>query len=191
MFNLYDNIQSATGGAAIPGRSGALGVGRLGDGGSSRTGGLYSVRGFNRVPRPASGLTGTLGELNSSSPTYASDGLARLTRERFADYQRRFRTFENQQIAFATDRNAPMTAATEAIGDVQSSFGQIAGQQQRRNQRMGVQVTAGQQQSQDRAVNLAGGLAAVTAANRAARQTYDRQTAVFGGAGAAIPKVPT
>jgi len=200
MYNLFDNMRAATGGrSSMPGLGSVRGGGSSGRGGGGAAWGGWGEFGRSfgsgnslyRIPRPASGFTGTLGELNSSSPTYASDGLARLTRERFADFQRRFRGFEDQQIAFATDRNAPMAAATEAIGDVQASFGQIAGQQQRRNQRMGVQLAPDQQQSQSRAVNLAGGLAAVTAANRAARQTYDRQTAVFGGAGAAVPKVPT
>lgn len=195
MFNQFDNMRTG-GRSSIPGLGGSVQSGR-GGGGAAWGGWGEFGRSFGtgnslyRIPRPASGFTGTLGELDSSSPTYASDGLARLTRERFADYQRRFRNIENQQIEFATDRAAPMNAAQEAIGDVQASFAQIPGQQERRNARMGLSMAPDQQQSQARATNLAGGLASVVAANRAARQTYDRQTAVFGGTGAAIPGMPT
>lgn len=151
-----------------------------------RGAGLLSLQNY----RPT-GLEGTLAPLNPNSSTYATDGLARLTRERFMDFQRRFRGFEDQQIAFALDRNAPMAAAREALGDVESAFARIPGQQQERNARMGVTQTAADAQAQGRAAKLAGGLASVTAANRAARQTYDRQTAVFSGAGGSIPRVPT
>lgn len=152
--------------------------------GYGRSAGLAAV---NSAPS----FDGTVQPLDTNSSTFASDSLARLTRERFMDYQRRFRLFENQQIAFATDRNAPMAAATEALGDVQSAFSRIPGQQARRAERMGVTQTPADLASQQRATSLAAGLASVTGANRAARQTYDRQNAVFSGSGSTLPRMPT
>lgn len=154
---------------------------------AGRGGGLFSVT--TPFSRPA--FDGTVQPLNQNSSTYATDGLARLTRERFLDFQRRFRGFEDQQIAFATDRDAPMRAATEASADVSAAFSRIPGQQQRRNERMGITTDPADMASQQRATSLAAGLASVTAANRAARQTYDRQTAVFSGAGNSLPRIPT
>lgn len=117
------------------------------------------------------------------SNTYANDALAFLTRDRYNDYLRRFRDLEDQQIAYATDRTKPLTEAQNAISTVQNSFSKIPGQQARRNSKLGIALTPEEQASQQRTTNTAGGLAQVTAANRAATQTYDRQNAIFSGAG--------
>lgn len=123
---------------------------------------------------------------DASSPTYANDGLAFLTRARYDDYQRRFRRLEDEQIAYATDQTKPLTEARDALSTVQGSFDRIAGQRDRRNARQGLSLTPDQAQSQERSTAIAGGLASVTAANRAAQQTYDRQNEIFSGGRSSI-----
>lgn len=140
---------------------------------------------------PPSPTAGTLAEPNRNSNTYATDTLARITRERYSDYMRRFRGIENEQIAYATDRTKPLTEARNAIDTVRGSFDALPGMQQRRNARLGLDPAAPDvAASLNRSTNIAGGLAAVTAANRASQQTYDRQNAIFSGAGGqSIPRL--
>ncbi len=123
---------------------------------------------------------------DQSNPNYANDGLAYLTRARYDDWNRRFRQLEDQQIDYATDQTKPLTEGFEAAAQVQGSFDRIAGQQGRRNARQGVTLAPDQAQSQERATKIAGGLASVTAANRAAQQTYDRQSEIFSGGRSSI-----
>lgn len=147
------------------------------------------------LPRPPAAApianAGALMEPNRDSNTFATDTLARITRERYSDYMRRFRDIENEQIAYATDRTKPLTEAQAAMTTVQGSFDRIAGQQERRNARLGLDPMAPDvAASLNRSTAIAGGLASVTAANRAAQQTYDRQNAIFSGAaGQSIPKI--
>lgn len=157
---------------------------------------IYGTEGVVRTGlaavAPARGFNPNAGTLNPddrSSNTYASDTLARLTRDRYSDYLRRFRGIENEQIAYATDQGKPLAEAQNAISTVQGSFGRIAGQQERRASRLGLDATAPDvAASLNRSTAIAGGLAAVTGANRAAQQTYDRQNAIFSGsAGNSLP----
>lgn len=136
------------------------------------------------MPLSTSGVTSASpNAFDLGSNTFASDALGFLTRQRYNDYVRRLRGFEDEQIAYATDKTKPLTEAKDAISTVQDSFAKIPGQQARRNQRLGVALTPEEQASQQRSTNVAGGLAQVTAANRAATQSYDRQNAIFSGAG--------
>lgn len=155
--------------------------------------GLQGVTGvLGRPPAIAQPNQGALSEKpDRSSNTFATDTLARITRERYADYMRRFRDIENEQIAYATDRTKPLTEAQSAMESVQGSFNRIPGQQQRRDARLGLDAAAPDvTASLNRSTAIAGGLATVTAANRAAQQTYDRQGAIFSGAtGQSIPKI--
>lgn len=128
------------------------------------------------------GLAATAGQSSAlGGNNYLRDALSRITRGQYRDYLNNYRRFEEEQIAYATDRSKPLTEGLNALSTVQGSFDRIGGQLERRNRRIGLQVPADQIQSEQRRTAITGGLASVTAANRAASQTYDRQNAIFAG----------
>jgi len=97
------------------------------------------------------------------------------------DYLSRFRPREDLLIKYATDAKAPMRAAQEAGGLVNSAYSDVGASQQRRLARQGVIQTPEQIAAQGRRTEFSKGLATVGAMNTAARRTYDRQTALLSG----------
>lgn len=123
----------------------------------------------------------TYGDLDSRNPNYANNALAYFTRDQYSDWLKRFQGIAAGQIKYATDDTQPGKAADEAGKYVQNSFARIPGQLERLNAREGLTLTPDEQASQQRSIATAGGLADVTARNRAAQQTYDRQNSILTG----------
>lgn len=122
------------------------------------------------------------GSSTGSNDYSASNLLASITKQQYANYQSMYQPIENQQIAFATDPNQPLAAAQRAGVQTGNAF---QAQQQgltKQLQGQGIALTPTMKASLDRKNAVAQSLATDNAMNHAAQSTYDTQTSVLTGA---------
>lgn len=110
----------------------------------------------------------------------ASNLLAQLTRDQWAEYMNVYAGYEDKLIEFATDPEQVTNAMSEASNDVNKAFSTVEGTNQRRLQSLGLTLDADQQASQTKQIGLAKTLADVQAQNFARDQTLAAQQAVLG-----------
>lgn len=132
----------------------------------------------------SSGLSTTLPAVGSASDTFAQ-----LTRDQWADYVQRFVPAENRLISYALSPETVQANMDAAGTQVDQSFGQVAGAQERALRGYGLPVDPAQQAAAARATDLAHGLTKVQAINNARDATVDRQLGVLSGSSGS-PKVP-
>lgn len=131
------------------------------------------------VSRPGYWLRNKFSSPKTQS-TYASDTVAALTREQWADYMKNFVPIENQLIDYATDPTKVTEAMNRGIQGVQSSFANQTGMLDRQLRGRGLTLNPDEQASMNRERNLSQSLAEVGAANIAGQMTLARQRGVLG-----------
>lgn len=114
------------------------------------------------------------------SPTYASDTLAAITRQQWADYVSTFIPIENQLIKYATDPGVVSNAMSEASQNVNQAFDAQVGATQRNLKGLGVTLSEDEQAAQARGMGLARSLADVGTQNVARDITTQRQQSIIG-----------
>jgi len=128
----------------------------------------------------AYGAGGNSYGLNPGSKTYANDTFAAVTQDQWSQYVSTFVPIENQLIQYATDPTQPGQAMATAQTDVNNSFSQQAGTQQRQNAALGVTPTADETAANTKATGLTKSLAGVQAQNTARDLTVQRQQGILG-----------
>jgi hypothetical protein len=118
--------------------------------------------------------------ISKSSPTYAADTYAALTREQWQNYVSTFVPIENQLIEYATDPNRPLQAMEEASRDVNAAFDAQVGSTDRRLRGLGVELDEDERMAQQRSFGLSKSLADVGAQNMAGAMTRQRQASILG-----------
>lgn len=129
--------------------------------------------GANRVKNAFGG-----GATNSS--TYASDMLAEVTRQQWADYVSTFIPIENQLIKYATDPAVVSNAMSEASQNVNQAFNAQEGATQRNLKGLGITLSEDERAAQTRSMGLARSLADVGNQNVARDLTTQRQQSILG-----------
>lgn len=114
------------------------------------------------------------------SSTYASDTLAAVTRQQWADYVSTFIPIENSLIKYATDPAVVNDAMAEASQNVNQAFDAQAGATQRNLKGLGVTLSEDEQAAQTRSMGLARSLADVGTQNVARDITTQRQQSILG-----------
>lgn len=117
---------------------------------------------------------------NPGSSTYASDTLAAITRQQWADYVSTFIPIENQIIKYATDPAVVSNAMSEASQNVNQAFDAQAGATQRNLKGLGVTLSEDEKAAQTRSMGLARSLADVGGQNVARDLTTQRQQSILG-----------
>ena len=125
-------------------------------------------------------MSGTSLGYNASSPSYANDTFAAITKQQWQDYITNFVPIENKLIAYATDPNQVTQAMTDASQGVQAAFAAQPGIQQRQFKGLGITPDADTQQAMTRQTGLQASLADVQAQNTARDLTRQRQESILG-----------
>jgi hypothetical protein len=125
-------------------------------------------------------VTGATLGYNPSSPNYANDTFAAITRQQWQDYVSNFVPIENQLIKYATDPTQPAQAMQSASQGVQQAFAQQPGIQARQFAALGVTPGADETAADNRQTGLQRSLADVQAQNTARDLTKQRQESILG-----------
>lgn len=112
--------------------------------------------------------------------TMASDTMAALTRERWADYVKNFVPIENQLIDYATNPETVTNAMSSASENVQDAFGAREGMVSRQLRGLGLTLSEDEQIAANRSTGLAKSLADVQAQNLVRDATMSRQQQILG-----------
>lgn len=128
----------------------------------------------------ANQVKNALGGGSTNSSTYASDTLAAVTRQQWADYVSTFIPIENQLIKYATDPAVVSNAMSEASQNVNQAFDAQAGATQRNLKGLGVTLSEDEKVAQARSTGLARSLADVGGQNIARDLTTQRQQSILG-----------
>jgi len=131
-------------------------------------------------PVMSGATSGSLYGINPNSDNYASDTLAAVTRQQWADYTANYIPIENKLIQYATDPTVVSKAMADASTDVHQAFASQSGQTARRLQGLGVQLSPEEQAAKTRASGLQEGLTDVQAQNTARDLTVQRQQSILG-----------
>ncbi len=111
----------------------------------------------------------------------ASNQLAGILGQQWANYQSVFKPVENKLIDYATNPDTITNATANAKTNVDNAFATSSGGLQRQLSAQGVQVTPEQQTAITRQNGLSKSLAEVGAMNQSANTTYDTITSVLSG----------
>lgn len=127
-----------------------------------------------------SDLKHDFGGSGGGTSTYASDVMAGLTRERWADYVSNFVPIENKLIDYATNPDTVNNAMASASADVAGAFSAREGAVARNLRGLGLTLNEDEQAAASKATGLARSLADVQGQNLARDATVSRQQQILG-----------